>query len=507
MHHAVSWKEPVFSCKEAVELDHYIQTEYQLPALVLMENAGRSTAEYLLSYTEGPWVIVVGKGNNGGDALVAARHMTREGRKDFTLVLAQKEVGELGALHLETLKKEGCKILFYEEDKTAVLQGLQEASTLIDGLFGVGLRGSIRKGPTLELVQAMNDSGKRIVALDLPSGLGDDYLVGYPIVHATETLCYEAWKLPMFFPEARTHCGKLHKLTAGFPSSALATYNVSCELVTSKGLYSLLTFPPPWTYKNKRGHIAVLASSLGTTGAGILAAEAGLRSGAGLVSLFVDSSIYSVVASQSKSIMVKPLTHDFPQGEEFHAFSAFLIGPGWGRSMDRLPWLKKILRPGTKGVIDADGIFLLKILIDSGYSPDLAEWILTPHPGEFSRLTGCEKEEYETNPLPRAKEFVSKYPCTLVLKGHVTYIISPEKEVRILDGMNPLLATGGTGDVLSGLAAGFLAQGMAPYSAATAAVLVLSEGAYKAEEQYGFFLSQDLLPFLSKTVVNYAKKA
>lgn len=158
-------------------------------------------------------------------------------------------------------------------------------------------------------------------------------------------------------------------------------------------------------------------------------------------------------------------------------------------------------------MIDADGLSILKRILDREEKVDLSGWVLTPHPGEFCSLTGCSREEFERNPLPKAQEFVFSYRCVLVLKGHVSYILAPDGRVGIYDGMNPILGTGGTGDVLAGMITGILAQGVDPFSAATAGVLLLGEAAREAEKAYGYFLSQDLLSFISRVVLSYAEKS
>ncbi|MCX7788060.1 MAG: NAD(P)H-hydrate dehydratase [Spirochaetes bacterium] len=497
------WQEPVVTCKEALELDRHVQTEYRLPAAILMENAGRSAAEHLVANFEGPWVIVAGKGNNGGDALVVARHLLLKGEKHITILLVQQDLGELPALHLSVLKKEGCRVIQFPTEIAAARQAIKDANTLVDGIFGIGLRGAIR-GEARELINLLNQSGKRIVSIDVPSGLGDEYCPGYPVVQAEETLSFEVLKLCLFMPEARTHCGRIYRLSAGFPDTSLSILDGRIQRIHPTGISQLIRYPDPWAYKNKRGHVAVFASSVGTTGAGLLAAEAVLRSGAGLVSLFADPAVYPLLASQIRSLMVKPMPTVFSDSWE-KGFSSLLVGPGWGRGEERIPYLRRLLsyRPG--GVIDADGIYVLKALLDE--TVDLSGWILTPHPGEFCVLTGCSKEEFEVNPLPKAQEFIAKYRCILVLKGHVTYIIAPDGQIRIFDGMNPLLGTGGTGDVLAGLITGIRAQGIDPFSAATLGVLLLSEAACEAKRIYGYFLSQDLLPFLSKVVLSYAEQS
>jgi len=497
---------PVATCSTALDLDQRVQTTYHLPALVLMENAGRSAAEYLFPYLEEPCVVVAGKGNNGGDALVIARHLLQKGVSDITVVLVQEDMGELATVQSAALKAHGCRMLNYQAERVSALEAIRRGKTIIDGILGIGLKGKAR-GTIPELIDQINDSQGKVFSLDVPSGLGDDYAPGFPVVRAFETLTFEVPKLCMYLPEGRIYCGTIHCLSAGFPPREIMELNTSYELITGESLPSLIRYPNPWEYKNLRGHAAVFGSSVGTTGAGILASEAVLRAGAGMVSLVADSDVYPVLASQCRSVMVKPLPpNPIPEGWG-SAFSAFLIGPGWGRGIERMPLFRRLVSMKRPGVLDADGLYLLKQMLDERETPDLEGWILTPHPGEFEALTGCTRDTFKTNPLPKAKEFASRLHCVLVLKGHISYIVSPDGSIKVYDGMNPVLGTAGTGDVLAGLITGFLAQGMNSLSAALSGVLILGETAKQVRLTQGYFLSQDLLPGLSKMVWDNAEKA
>lgn len=481
-------------------LDERTQKEYGIPAALLMENAGRSAAEYLLGMkgpgnaAEGPIVVVAGKGNNGGDALVAARHLYIAGRKDLRVLLASKDLGELAALHAGILTKLGVPLEVFSPGNRNVRRLLTGAGLIVDGLFGIGVSGRLR-APGDEIVNLVSSSKAKIVSLDVPSGLFDGYRPEFPAVKADVTLTFELPKLCLYLPAGRKLSGKIEVLPVGFPPALTAEMPGRLELLGDDFLRSAIPPLPPDAYKNSRGHLAVLAGNRGTTGAAALCSEAALRSGAGLVSLFADEAVYPILASAMKSVMVKPL-QAAPSDWKPSGFSAFLAGPGWGRG--RAPWLRTLLGTGIPGVLDADGIHVLKEVLEGPNRPKRLEgWVLTPHVGEFAAFTGRQKEEILVDPLPFLEETAGKLGCVVVLKGHVTYIAAPSGKIFVHDGMNPALGTAGSGDVLAGIIAGLLAMGVAPVTAAAAGVDLHGRAGKLAAEKTGMFTAEDLLPYLS----------
>lgn len=339
----------VLTCAEMAGLDERTQREYHIPAVVLMENAARSAADYLLTAVlggtsePGPLVFAAGKGNNGGDALAMARHLYLAGIKDLHILLAGEELGALPGLHRDILKEFGIPFSIFSHDGDAGRALLRRARLIVDGLFGIGLRGPAREFYSA-LITAINDSEAKVVSLDVPSGLGDSFRPEYPAVKADITLSFEMPKICQYRPAGRLLCGDIVRIPVGFPPNLIDEMPGRFELSGPGILDSLLENPGPGAYKNTRGHLAVFAGSPGTAGAAALASEAALRSGAGLVSLFADGPVYPVLAAGSRSVMVKPWSSAAdPEEWQAEAFSAFLVGPGWGRDEDRYRWFRRIV--------------------------------------------------------------------------------------------------------------------------------------------------------------------
>ena len=482
-------------------LDERTQKDYGIPAALLMENAGRSAAESLLRLLEteaarpGPVLVVAGKGNNGGDALVIARHLFVAGRRDLQVLLAEEGLGELPALHARILGKLNVPLKVFDPKTDTDL--FSRAGWIVDGLFGIGLSGRLR--PRAEsLVALMNSSGARIVSLDLPSGLFDGYESGFPAVKADHTLTFELPKLCLYHPEGRLLAGRIEVVPVGFPPALVEAMPGDYELLDETFPAKVIPPLPSSAYKNTRGHLAVFAGNLGTTGAASLSSEAALRTGAGLVSLFADPSVYPILAGAARSVMVKPLPAS-PAAWDCGVYSAVLAGPGWGRGPERLEWLKRLIASSLRGVLDADGLALARELnLTAEGRLKLNGWILTPHPGEFAAFTGNTKEAVRNDPIRLARETAAGFGCIVVLKGHVTCIAAPSGKVRLYDGMNPCLGTAGSGDVLAGIMAGLLARDLSPEDAAAAGVTLHGKLGRDAKLEAGFFLAEDLLPLISK---------
>jgi ADP-dependent NAD(P)H-hydrate dehydratase / NAD(P)H-hydrate epimerase len=478
-------------------IDKRAVTEYAIPDLLLMENAGIKA--YSRFRSEHPWIkpgdsritFIAGKGNNGGDSLVMARQAHMDGFY-VSVLLESENLGANTSLHAEIVRKLGIKTEVWSRLNDHLKR--IDADVIFDGLFGTGIQGRIRD-QSLELVHVINNSPGLKIAIDIPSGLNDGYQAGYPLVKADATLTLGLPKRCLYLADARRHCGSIYIVPIGFPSELIEDESIQAELLTHDDIPGLRPCLSPDAYKNSRGHLAVFAGCEGTTGAAILSSVASARSGAGLVSLFVEKSVYNPVAAQLISVMPKVWAADSDPAEfNFNAYSAFLAGPGWG-FQNRLQWLKKLIAGGAPGVIDADAITLLSDL--NGKVDLKGRWILTPHPGELARLSGLSKEQVLEDPYGTVIEMSERLNAVIVLKLHVTYICAPDGRLWIVDGMNPAMGTGGTGDVLAGIIAGLLAGGMSPESAASLGVLVHDRIGKIAAGKEGLFLSQDLLSYIS----------
>ncbi len=480
------------------EIDRRAQVEYGIPALVLLENAGLKSYQYLKDRywggrpPEGPAVFVAGKGNNGGDALVIARQCFLDGKRDLTIVTSGDpepvQMGMCAALGIRACRWDGAE----------AREAIERSSVLFDGIAGTGLKGALKK-PLDSLVGAVNASRSFKVSIDVPSGVGDGYRDGDPAVTADVTVTMGLPKLCLYLPSARRLAGAIHTIAIGFPPGLLDADDIPGELLTIETVRSRVPAVEPDSYKNRRGSVAVFGGAAGTTGAAVLAARAASRSRAGLVTVFAERAVYPVIAAQLAAVMTRAWDDSAsPEGFEAERFDALLVGPGWGQAETRKAWLGYFLSSGARGVIDADGLNVLASERASLPRRLGGRWILTPHPGEFSRLSGADRAELAGNPLPRVLALAEELEAVIVYKAHVSIVAAPDGRYGILDGMNPSLGTGGSGDVLGGIIAGFLATGLDAVSAARAGVFAHHLAGRMAFAERGWYSAEELVEFVSR---------
>ena len=494
----------IVSSEAMARIDSRSRTEFAFSPDTLMEDAGvkawASVSRTIWSGRRpGRLVFLAGKGNNGGDALVMARQAAVEDARSLSIVLAggrpahDSEPGRMLAM-CEAL---GIPCLSWPEQSDAARERLAEAAWVFDGIAGTGIRGALR-APLAGLVDAANASPAGKIAIDVPSGIGDEYRRGNPAVHADFTLTMGLPKLCLYLPHARVLCGRIMVIHVGFPPPLLEDPAIPGELLLNRAWRKLAPPIAADTYKNRRGHLAVFAGARGTTGAAWLCASAAARARLGLVTLFTDSEAYPIVAQKLTSVMCRPW--DPAEPWEQGSFTGILAGPGWGLAEEKERWLARMLALPVKGVIDADGITLLGRLA-SRAGPDLGgRWVLTPHPGEFSRLTGSKPEDVLADPVRAGLDASAGLNAVVVLKGHCTVVATPQGRYWILDGVNPALATGGSGDVLAGLIAAGIAGGLTPADAALFGVSLHATVGRQAARHLGWFLAEDLVPLISRVL-------
>jgi ADP-dependent NAD(P)H-hydrate dehydratase / NAD(P)H-hydrate epimerase len=278
---------------------------------------------------------------------------------------------------------------------------------------------------------------------------------------------------------------------------------IAGELLTTRAWRRLAPAIPPDTYKNRRGHLAVFAGARGTTGAAWLCATAAARARIGLVTLFADAETYPILSPKFTSVMCRPWEPPAPNGKhewEHSSYSAVLVGPGWGLGDARAAWLDALLALPVRGVVDADAITLLGRRAATRKMDLGGRWVLTPHPGEFTRLTGADQDSVLDDPVGNALAASDRLNAVVVLKGHSTVVAAPDGRFWILDGGNPALATGGSGDVLAGLVAAGVAGGIPPLEAALFGVSLHARVGQVAARRRGWFLAEDLVPLVSRVL-------
>lgn len=422
----------------------------------LMEDAGRGMAEAIRQFCPRPGtcLAVFGKGHNGGDALVAARNLSQQGWR--VLLVAAFPSSQLAPLTSKKWDEAGlCETLPIE----ALEQWKPSNSDpliLLDGLLGIGAAGELRD-PIRRATAAINALRERshaiTFALDLPTGLDGTTGHTFPdAVRADFTLTVAFCKTGLVADDATNHVGRLVLI----PLEELSKRHESpesSELITSHSLAPFWKRRPANFHKGDCGRVAILAGNVGTVGAACLAANGALRSGAGLVTLLVPETIYSVTASAApRECMVRP----FADPRELFQVraDAVAVGPGIGfQHREAVLELISELKPPT--VLDADALTILASdtkVLSSARGPRL----LTPHPGEMERLDG--KKPAEISRAERALRFSQCWPVTLLLKGAGTVISTQGRKLGFNTTGNPGMASGGMGDVLSGVCAGLLAQ-------------------------------------------------
>jgi len=491
----------IVSSSEMAQIDQRAQEEFNYPEMLLMENAGiklysfcfssllqkQGTAEYL--------VFIAGGGNNGGDALVMARQAFVEGRKNVSIIIAQNKINKIVSAHLDICRSLGMNIVFRQSFPEIADELIVNADIIFDGMAGTGLSGELRS-PFKDIAVLINSSSAFVVSIDIPSGLGDKFSNQFTAVSADATLTVGLPKISLYLPYARKFCGKIYVVPIGFPPVLLKNTEPGGVLLSESDYSDLLPGIESDVYKNRRGSIGIFAGSTGTGGAAYLSASAAARSRTGIVTVFLDNDIYSHIAGKLGAVMAERWDPDSaPDTIDFSKFSTLLAGPGWGIE-NRKQWLKKFISGNIPGVLDADGINVLKDLNGNGI--DLkGQWVLTPHPGEFCSLAGISRKELFSHTILNLLQMCRKYNAVIVLKSSVTYIGAPDDHFWIVDGMNPALATAGSGDLLAGIIAGFLSGGVAPSLAARLGVLLHSIIGRIGFAKFGWFIAEDLLPLIS----------
>jgi len=411
------------------------------PSLLLMEWAGMKAARaYRKLFGERPALVLAGKGNNGGDGLVLARHLLLEGVR-VRVYAAQGQTGD-ALLARNALVAHGVAIHPLEEAAFA------EGEVVVDALFGTGLKGPL-EGFYAGLVDRVNASSLPVLALDLPSGLPYS-----PYIRATATVAFAALKTPHLLE--REACGSLYLAEIGLPKALLEREDLP-EVATPEALRPLLPRRPLTAHKGSVGRVGVLGGFRGDglryAGAPVLAALGAYRMGAGLVHLVVPEG----TPLEPLEAVFHPVPAPSLPPMRVEALAVGMGGGSWGPL-----WAMRALEAGLPTVLDADALHLEVV---AAYRRAGVKAVLTPHAGEAGRLLGRPPEEVSRNPLEAARTLARETGLTVVLKGNPTVVAEGER-LSVNPTGNPALATGGTGDVLSGAIAALLAAGLPPFEAA-----------------------------------------
>ncbi|MEN8614300.1 NAD(P)H-hydrate dehydratase [Dehalogenimonas sp. THU2] len=486
----------------------------------LMRNAGRAVATEIAGIfepIEGKRILVLtGPGNNGGDGLVVARHLKEAGALVDVYLLAARKAREV--VYREALASGLTPIEARMDAGFERLQEtLSEADIVLDAVFGTGIGRPI-KGIIAETLNAVAQARierpqMEIIALDLPSGLNADTgAVDKAALRADYTIALGCPKRGFFLYPGAAYTGEVIVAGIGIPEGL--DEDVVTELLTDETVRSLLPERRPDAHKGAFGKALIVAGSPEFTGAAVLACLGAYRSGAGLVTLAARKSLNPVFAAKltETTHLILPETSDgqisaeaeLIVGNHLERYQALAVGPGLGLASNTIEFVHGILSaltPNIKTVIDADALNAIALTSDWWTALEHPA-VLTPHPGEMARLTGLSVEQIESDRIGVARRYAELWQQTVVLKGAHTVIAAPDGRVAVSPYANPGLATAGTGDVLTGVITGLLAQGLSEFDAARAGVYLHAQAAEAVSHHFGDcgMIASDLLPQLPRAI-------
>ncbi|PYN21289.1 MAG: bifunctional ADP-dependent NAD(P)H-hydrate dehydratase/NAD(P)H-hydrate epimerase [Candidatus Rokuibacteriota bacterium] len=490
----------VFTAEEMRRLDRHAIAELGIPGATLMENAGRGAAESIIAALpelgaprRGARVVVVcGKGGNGGDGFVVARWLKRRGAlPSVLLAFPPAEIGGDARLKLEEMRRSGIRPLRLADGAASALA---RAHVVVDALLGTGSRGS-PEGSVARAIELINASGRPVVALDIPSGMSaDGGAPAGPAIRAALTLAFAGLKRGLVTAPGDELAGRVSVVPIGVPDGEVAR-GVTTFLLEASDVAPHVPRRLRAAHKGTYGHLLLVAGSLGKTGAAALAAAAAMRSGSGLVTVATPVSQQPVVASLVVEAMTEPLPETPARTLALKARDvivelaaprdAVAIGPGIGLDEETQQLVRSLIQELRKPLAaDADALTALAGHLEALRAAPSVR-CLTPHPGEMARMLGARVDDVQRDRIETAREFATRYRVYVVLKGARSVIGTPDGRVFVNPSGNPGMASGGTGDVLTGMLGAFLARGMEPGAALQSSVYLHGSAGDIAAERVG----------------------
>ena len=467
----------IVSAAEMREIDRATSERFGVPSLTLMENAGSAVAEFVLSrYPAAKRIgVICGKGNNGGDGFVVVRKLREAGREVQVVLLAERP--ELRGDAAEMFAKLPLKTLFVgtpEELKQA--RAVFEADVLIDAILGTGFRPPVSV-LYASAIAALNASNAPVVAIDIPSGADADVMGEQTgsVARANTVVTFTAPRPAHVFGNLTT--GPTIIAPIGSPDKAIQS-SLNLNLITPREVSPLIGPRPRNSNKGMYGYVLVVGGSVGKAGAAAMAGFSALRAGAGLVTVATPNSVLPTVAGFHPELMTEPVEETGDGTISIHALdlleslaenkTVLAIGPGISRNEETSEVVRKIVTESNIPIVlDADGLnafegrakdFKRGGRLDNGENAEKSVLVLTPHPGEMARLTGLSVPAIQRDRINVARSFAREHNVILVLKGDRAIVASPTGEAWVNPTGNPGMATGGTGDILTGMVAGLIAQ-------------------------------------------------
>lgn len=512
----------VVSAGQMRSIDDNAINNFGLPGVVLMENAALAVVREIKTILSCQGqknirgqkaVILVGKGNNGGDGLAVARQLTVLGVESNVFLFANP--GDLSGdakLNYDLFQKMSGKIVVVEDEKQIRLfkLALMQSQIAVDAVYGTGFKGNI-PDITAGFLEDLNKADLPVVCVDIPSGLeADTGKVHNIAVQGDVTVTFGLPKLGHFLGEGPLYTGKLVVDQISIPESILGEEKVFAYLLTDEVVKPLIPVRHPQGHKGSHGRAVLIGGSVGMSGAIMLAGKAAQRCGAGLLQIVVPEAIAETVDLGVIEATVWPAkdyemltVNSWPTiAERLQGADACAVGPGLKQTESFLQVLEHILKDTDVPVVmDADALNLISRETDLlGFRRGKGNLIVTPHPGEMARLCGCSLDEVQENRLKIAVTKALEWGAIVVLKGAGTIIASPDGRVFINTTGNAGLGAGGTGDVLTGSIMSLAAQGVPPLGAACLGVYLHGKAADVLKEQYGLsgFTASEVADYLPK---------
>jgi hydroxyethylthiazole kinase-like uncharacterized protein yjeF len=465
----------VLNTQQMREADRRTIEEIGIPSVVLMENAGRqAVAAMEAAFEDLPAShvgVLCGLGNNGGDGFVVARTLVQRGVETSVFLLGRvADVRGDARTNLEVLGRIGLTVVEIGDAQEWELHfsEISQCELLVDAILGTGFHGQL-SGLLETVVADVNGLGVPVVAIDLPTGVSaDTHEVQGEAIEASMTVTLAAPKIPLILPPADTHGGDLVIADIGIPLPVLdEVEGPYIELLTRERVRELVPARPADSHKGDFGRVLVIAGSLGRSGAAHLAATGALRSGAGLVTIATPRSCLPIVAAMAPEYMTEPLEETTSGTVDYAALDRVLeikadviaVGPGLGQAPGTAAFVQGLLeRAGVPVVLDADALNAFTGEPDRLMGRDGVDVIITPHPGEMARLLNISIEAVQRDRLQHATAYAAHHRVHVVLKGHRTIIAGPDNRAFVNLTGNAGMATGGTGDLLTGMIAAWFAQ-------------------------------------------------
>ncbi len=491
---------------EMRECDQRAIGEYNIPGLLLMENAGRSVSR-LIQNSFAPLqgksaFIFCGKGNNAGDGFVVARHLYNLGMTVRVFLCGGDRFTGDALTNYEILKKitsgeRKISRLIIESFSSKKIN--EKPDLIVDALFGTGFSGEVT-GIYAEAIKKINSIGSPVIAIDIPSGLHGDTGVSNAIsISANYTVTMGLPKIGHMINDGPDRSGELIVADIEIPRVVYETSGIATYMVEYEDIVKRLPHRSRTAHKYSVGKIFVLAGSRGLTGAAKMSSESALRAGAGAVVLGVPEGLYQIFAKKNVEVMTQPLAQTKEMTIAKSAFAdiqkrfswadCLVFGPGLGRNDETDELLRDLIVKCDKPLLlDADALTALSGHVDL-LRKRKADTIITPHIGEFCRISGLHRDEVLCHTVDIARDFAITYKIVLVLKGAPTIIAAPDGNVFINSTGNPAMATAGAGDVLSGTIAGLWGQIRQPVDSALCGVYIHGLAGDMGAEEHGIGLT------------------